>query len=247
MVGCMSVIAIMSDIHGNLAALQAVLRVIDDMGCDAAYCLGDIVGYGASPNECVETVVERGMRSIMGNHDAAVVGRLDTSHFSWEASEAVTWTRIVLTAENFAYLLHLPDRMLVGSHAVLVHATPEDCDSNILGCRDLFQQIRRLRRHPGVEICFFGHTHIPLLAAENRVHLGCTEALHLDGPGPYLINPGSVGQPRDGNPLASFALWDDAERTVTFRRVKYDVESAQRAIRRWGLPTSLAERLEVGV
>jgi len=243
----MAVHAILADIHGNLAALQAVLRAVDARGCDAAYCLGDIVGYGASPNECVELMIARGMRCIMGNHDAAVVGRLDTSGLSWEASEAVLWTRVVLTADHFAFLLHLPDRILVGSRALLVHGTPEECDRTILGRRDLFDHVRRLRRFSGLEICFFGHTHIPLLASDNRVHLGVTEPLPLDGPGPYMINPGSVGQPRDGNPCAAFALWDDGARTVTFVRVPYDIASSQQAIRRWGLPSSLAERLEVGV
>lgn len=242
----MALNAVISDIHGNLAALEAVLDHVDAVGCDRVYCLGDIVGYGGSPNECVDLICRRDVRSVLGNHDAAVIGRLDTSTFSWEASEAVMWTRLVLTAENFAFLLHLADRILVGASALLVHGAPEDRDRYILGRQDLFWHVRRLRRHTGLEVCFFGHTHIPLLATDNRVYLAGAEPLPLAGSGPFLINPGSVGQPRDGNPRASFVLWDDAERTVEFVRVSYDVEASQREIRRRGLPRSLAERLEVG-
>ncbi len=242
----MALYAVLSDIHGNLAALEAVLAHIDAAGCDAVFCLGDIVGYGGNPNECVERVCARDIRSVLGNHDAAVIGRLDTAAFSWEASEAVLWTRLVLTAENFTFLLHLSDRIVVGESALLVHGAPEDRDRYILGRQDLFWHVRRLRRHPGLEICFFGHTHIPLLATDNKVHLATGTPLSLDGAGPYLVNPGSVGQPRDGNPRASFVLWDDARRTLEFVRVPYDVQASQREIRRRGLPPSLAERLEVG-
>ena len=239
--------AIITDIHGNLAALEAVFARIDLVGCDAVFCLGDLVGYGGNPNECVAMVRRRGVRSIMGNHDAAVVGRTDTEAFNWEAGEAVLWTRIVLTAENFTYLLHLPERLAIGTRVLLVHGTPEDRDRYILDRQDLTGHLRRLRDQEGLEICFFGHTHIPLLASENCVHLACREPLRVDGAGPYLVNPGSVGQPRDGNPNASFVLWDDARRTVQFVRVPYDIEASQHAILRWGLPSSLADRLDVGV
>ena len=243
----MALNAILSDIHSNLAAFEAVLAHMDEAQCDAAYCLGDIVGYGGNPNECIERVCARGMRSLMGNHDAAVIGRLDTSGFKWEASEAVLWTRIVLTAENFTFLLHLPERIQLGTTALLVHGAPEDSNRYIIGRQDLFWHVQHLRRRVGLEVCFFGHTHIPLLATDNRVHLGCCEPIHLDGPGPFLVNPGSVGQPRDGNPRASYVLWDDERHTVRFVRVPYDVKASQQEIRRRGLPVSLAERLEVGV
>ena len=238
--------AIISDIHANLQALEAVLRKADSVGWDRMICLGDIVGYGAEPDECVELVSARCEATVMGNHDAAVLGTADTSHFSIPAREAVEWTAGRLSADNRRYLRDLPYSMEFDSFEI-VHSTPEDppawhyllSEFDAAALYDSF----------GADLLFYGHTHRACVF--QRSGGGEVNRLEPQGFAPaagnrYIINAGSVGQPRDGDPRASFVLLDTQGRWVEFYREQYDIELAQRRIVDAGLPRILATRLSHG-
>ncbi len=238
--------AIISDIHANLQALEAVLRKADSVGWDRMICLGDVVGYGAEPNECVELVSARCEATVMGNHDAAVLGLADTSRFSVAAGEVARWTAGRLSARNRRYLRDLPYSMEFDSFEI-VHSTPEDppawhyllSEFDAAALYDSFE----------ADMLFYGHTHAA--CAFRRSHEGGVSRLEPQSFSPaagsrYIINAGSVGQPRDGDPRASFVLLDTRERRVEFYREQYDIEQAQRRIIDAGLPRILATRLSHG-
>lgn len=241
--------AIFSDIHGNLEALQAVLADIEKQAPEAGkLCLGDVVGYGASPNECIELVRRCGAEALLGNHDQVAAGLTAGEEFNEAAQEAIFWTRDRLTPDSRDWLRALPwDTAKETFRAV--HSAPRDPGQfdYILSPHDALLQFR----HFTEQDCFFGHSHYPGLFMD----LGDgAESLALDPNKPltlhprfrYLINVGSVGQPRDNDPRAGWLLYDAATRVVTLRRVEYDVQGAQRKILQAGLPAFLAFRLEVG-
>ncbi len=238
--------AIISDIHANFQALETVLRKADSVGWDRMICLGDIVGYGADPNGCVELVSARCEVTIMGNHDAAALGITDTSRFSIPARESTQWTAAQLSAENRRYLGALPYSAEFGSFEI-VHSTPEDppawhylmTEFDAAALYDSF----------GKNLLFFGHTHVACVF--QRTAGGAVSQLEPQSFPPadgsrYIINAGSVGQPRDGDPRASFALLDTDRKQVEFYREEYDIELAQRRIIDAGLPRILATRLSHG-
>jgi diadenosine tetraphosphatase ApaH/serine/threonine PP2A family protein phosphatase len=240
--------AILSDIHGNLEALQAVLARIAGLGADAFICLGDLVGYNANPNECVDIVHREGITCIMGNHDAVACGLEEPDSFNPAAKIAVLWTRNNLSAEHRTYLRDLPREMPVDDFFIC-HGSVHDTNRYIMDrddVQDTFSLLAMLPKRPTV--CFFGHTHVqtaysiegPLIARE----LG--ESIRIDAGKRYLINPGGVGQPRDGDPRAAFLIYDRREHMVVFHHVEYDIAACQAKIIQAGLPVRLAQRLSVG-
>ena len=246
--------AVISDIHGNLEALQAVLEDIPE-GVEEIYCLGDVIGYGASPNECCELVRELQIPTITGNHDLAVTDlETDLAWFNPVAARAVQWTREQLSEDNAAFLLSRP-RTMRGHGALFVHGSVRDPDEYILDSLTAEENISALKsEYPEAHVCFFGHTHVKAIDPfpQNQTPVRPSEPVDLSQDGPYLVNPGSVGQPRDGDTFASYVLAEGTEPEaknapgVVYRFVEYDLEQAQTRIRQEGLPGMLADRLAVG-
>ncbi len=241
---------ILSDIHSNKEALGAVLAFVRRKPWDKAVCLGDIVGYGANPNQAVDRVRSlRPLVGIRGNHDKVCSGIEDGEMFNRMALEAAMWTRRKLTKGNLKWLRDLPEGpAIVDGAFAICHGTPIDEDAYIFG------EIEALNvfRHTEFPVCFFGHSHFPVIFAlsPDAITTVLTVAPSFRfklRPGTrYLVNPGSVGQPRDGNPLASFAMYDSDSRTVTIHRVPYHLREAQKKILAAGLPRPLADRLAIG-
>ncbi len=240
--------AVLSDVHGNRAALDAVLRDATRHRPDAYLCLGDIVGYGPHPNECVERIRALGGPVLAGNHDLAAAGVLDPEAFSPLAREAIEWTAGVLSAEARRWLATLPLRF--ESPAFLaVHGSPRDpVEEYIL---DLPTALAIFSAH-AFHLCLVGHSHVPgafVLDQDGTVAaraLPPGESLRLARGSRYILNVGSVGQPRDGDPRASYLLLDTASRTVTLRRIRYAIAVTQKEMVTQGLPVPLARRLSVG-
>ncbi len=240
--------AVISDIHGNLEALEAVLGDFPD-GLERVYCLGDVIGYGASPNECCELVRSMEMPTISGNHDLAVTDlSTDLAWFNPVAAEAVRWTREQLTEENARFLRTRP-RMIQAGTALFVHGSVRDPDEYILNGASARENLELLQEeYPSVHICFYGHTHVKAIAPAPDGPASGSHTLELGSGGPYLVNPGSVGQPRDGDTFASYVLAENGPKgpRVAYRFVEYDIETAQARIRAAGLPGMLADRLAYG-
>ena len=239
-------VGVFSDIHGNYPALQRVIGELDKMNLDALVCCGDVVGYGASPNECVELLRERKIPTIAGNHDFAAVERVDITYFNDIAKRSILWTRGVLTAENREFLNGLP-LTLETDDALFVHASPRNPEywSYIITIGDARQSFR----HFDQGICFIGHSHTPFVVENREGELAShtTPLVELNEGSQYVVNVGSVGQPRDRNPDACFAVLDLTENHVQICRTEYDLATAQDAIRNNGLPLELAERLAYGL
>ena len=236
--------AVISDIHGNLEALEAVLGDIPEEA-ERVFCLGDVIGYGASPNECCELVRREEMPVITGNHDLAVVD-LDTdlNWFNPVAEAAVRWTREQLDEENRDFLRSRP-RMMQTNEALFVHGSVRDPDEYIIDGTTAAENLAILKsEYPNVPLCFFGHTHVKAVAPSPNGAASESDWFDLGNGGPYLVNPGSVGQPRDGDTFASYVLAEGTD--VTYRFVEYDIEQAQARIRSAGLPGMLADRLAIG-
>lgn len=233
--------AILSDIHGNLEALTAVLEYLEKNSVDQIFCLGDIVGYGPSPNQCIELVRKYCTASVMGNHDYAVIGSGDTTHFNTYAKISTVWTREILTERNADYLKKLP---FVNTHynVTLVHATPHN-PSNwdyILSHKEAVMQLNAFKS----QVCFIGHSHIPIIFTEESVTRDSSYILEENKK--YIINVGSVGQPRDGDVRTCFTIYNSEENTVEYIRLKYDIQKTYNKISDAGLPIYLAERLLKG-
>jgi diadenosine tetraphosphatase ApaH/serine/threonine PP2A family protein phosphatase len=239
-------VAVISDIHANLRALEAVVEAIGREAPDAVWCLGDIVGYGPQPNACCEWAAANTEVCLAGNHDLGVLGALDLADFSPDAAAAATWTRRALTAEARSFLESLgtsAQRAGVG----LYHASPRDPAWEYVLT---WEVARDAMRQAATDLTLVGHSHVPLAIADGRGAIGGHAAggteLDVVG-GRWLLNPGSVGQPRDGDPSAAWLLLDLEARHASFRRVPYDVARTQAEIREQGLPDALAERLGYGV
>jgi putative phosphoesterase len=218
-------LAVLADIHSNYPALEAVLQDIGDL---ETYCLGDLVGYNPFPDEVVEAVRERDMKCIMGNHDYAVVTG-DVYGFNPYAAAAVLWTRKKMRRENLSYLRSLP--MTRADSVYMVHGSPRRCLDEYVTADYPDELLEHFLGLAGRSILALAHTHVPMVR-----HLG-------DG---LLFNPGSVGQPRDHDPRAAYAILDTEKKEVTIRRAGYDVEAVVEAVNREGLPRVLGERLREG-
>jgi predicted phosphodiesterase len=244
-------VAVISDIHSNRHAFEATLEAIADSDAAELWCLGDLVGYGAEPDACVELARRHAAVCLAGNHDLAVTGEISLEDFSRGASLAAQWTREVIAPENLAFLGTLRpqgEEGSTGGSLGLYHTSPRDpvweyVLSALLAELCLDEQPHR--------ICLIGHSHVALSFVRTAGELATGEprrdGARLDlATGEWLLNPGSIGQPRDGDPRASWLLLDLAEASVSFQRTNYDVAGAAAAIRAARLPDSLAERLEYG-
>jgi diadenosine tetraphosphatase ApaH/serine/threonine PP2A family protein phosphatase len=239
-------VAVLSDVHSNLHALEAVLAEVDRAGVDEVWCLGDLVGYGPRPNECVELLRERTSICLAGNHDLVVLGKISLAAFAGEAAEAAAWTRRVLGDERRRFLDSLSPQATT-DRAELFHGSPRDPVWDYVLSDDAAGATFRATSAPLVLV---GHSHVALeisegaelrgdkAAAGTRVELGAVRR---------ILNPGSVGQPRDGDSRAAWLEIDDNAGWATFRRTEYPVERTQAEMREAGLPEVLAARLEVGV
>ena len=243
-------VAVFSDIHANLPAFEAILRDSDEVGVEERWCLGDVIGYGAQPDGCVELARERCEVCLVGNHDLAVLGELDTSTFSSAAAAAVEWTAENTSKPNLDFLAGLQPSDITRA-AALYHASPRDpvweyvlWPEQAADCLEV--QDKR--------ISFVGHSHVALFFSateEDGVgeargwQAGAGTRLEIDE-GRWLINPGSVGQPRDGDPRAAWLELDTDSWEATYHRVGYDIERAATAIEQAGLPEHLARRLFQG-
>ena len=236
-------IAVVSDIHANWHALEAVLA---DMPAVAeVICLGDIVGYNAEPLKCLDFVREKRWPTLVGNHDRACTDVDILDWFNDDAAKAIEWTVNQLGKERLDWLAGLPDENHIGEEILLVHGSPRDhIYEYILDVPTAEANLDLI----GEQVCFHGHTHVPGIFRREEGTLKHDYAIggvyKLEGPS--LVNPGSVGQPRDGIPDASYAIWDRLAGTFEFRRVAYDREGAKAAIRASRLPERFADRLDVG-
>jgi diadenosine tetraphosphatase ApaH/serine/threonine PP2A family protein phosphatase len=237
--------AIISDLHANLEALKAVLARIDACGVDKTVCLGDVVGYNANPNECVALVRERRIPTVCGNHDAVACGLDEPWGFNPVAYKAVEWTRESLTEDSRNWLRQLPDTILVDDF-LAVHGSPNDRDSYLFTWDDIEPHLEHLEEQHR-RLCFFGHTHSPgVFSSDGLYAVDGEEAFKLNGKSRTFVNPGSVGQPRDGNPMAAFGLLDTEEGGFRLIRVPYPIENTAQSIMDAKLPYFLAERLFLG-
>lgn len=246
-------VALISDIHANLEALEAVLAAIAAEGVDLIIHLGDLVGYNANPNECVALIREQKILCVAGNHDRAVLDSRLAQDFNLLAYQALIWSQEQLHPEHKKFLEHLPLTLIVAGQFLACHGTPDSPDTYISLHFQGKRVLNQLRRELApLKICFFGHTH--------RRALWCRDprgkvsqlpiadgAIPLDPECHYLINPGSVGQPRNRIPLASYAILDTDTYSVRFHLVPYDIHHAQAKILAAKLPPYLAERLAEGI
>ncbi len=240
-------VAVVSDIHSNLHALEAVLAAIDADGPDELWCLGDLVGYGPRPNECCATIAGRADVCLAGNHDLAVRGTIDLAEFGGEAAVAAEWTRGVLEPAAQALLERLEPEG-AASGVALYHGSARDPIWEYVLDDEAAVATLELAGSPLVLV---GHSHVALRVVQSGEDLtgGVAAAgTELDVGGVRaLLNPGSVGQPRDGDPRAAYLLLDLDTQHASFRRVEYDIDRTQREMREAGLPEMLAARLELGL
>ena len=241
---------ILSDIHANQEALDAVVREAQGRW-DTAICCGDLVGYGADPNSVVDWVRANCALVVRGNHDRACTGIEDLEWFNPVAKSAALWTEQTLTPPNLVWVRDLPKGPLVLEQFEVAHGSPYDEDEYVMAGVEATGAFAYLQRR----LAFFGHTHLQGGYIWNQARVEAisrmpararSRTMEIDSGCAYLVNPGSAGQPRDGDPRAAFALYDSSANTVTYRRTPYDVAAAQRKIREAGLPPALADRLAVG-
>ncbi len=243
---------ILSDIHSNLEALEESLELAQGH-YDRAVCLGDLVGYGPDPNAVIERVRALTATIIRGNHDKACAGITDAEDFNPLARLATQWTRQKLSEQNLAFLRGLSTGPIVLDEFQIVHGSPDDEDEYIFGTAEALPTLRKLTS----QTVFFGHTHWQggfMLTPNGRFRSlrcvskenGRTTVLPLEDGGRYLINPGSVGQPRDGDCRAAFAILDEEQRQVEYYRAPYDLSKTQAKMQKAGLPEPLIRRLEIG-
>ena len=236
--------AIIADIHGNLEAFQVVLEDIRAQHVDHTVCLGDVVGYNANPKECLQIVREMNLPCVKGNHDEYCSTESPLDGFNPHAAQAVHWTRDQLSAEEKQWLRDLKFTRMV-SNFTMVHSTLDAPDR----WGYVFDKLAAAASFPyqNTQMCFFGHTHVPVaFMRDTMVRGGTYSKFKVDPSKKYFINVGAVGQPRDNNPKCAYVIYDMAAQTIELRRLDYDIEAAQAKILAAGLPERLAERLAFG-
>jgi len=247
-------ILVISDIHANLNALEAVLA--DAGECDATWCLGDLVGYGPDPNECIARVHRLpNLLCVIGNHDSAVLGQIDPNAFNSEARQAIEWTRKILTASSWEFLGSLPERVSTDPgyfnlprQITLVHGSPRQPVWEYL--LDTYTATHNFE-YFDTDYCFVGHTHLPIIFHHSDGRSPARPTIPDSGQRVSLspraiINPGSVGQPRDRDPRAAFIIYNPNEDVVEYRRAAYDIAGMQSRMRKLALPERHIVRLEGG-
>jgi diadenosine tetraphosphatase ApaH/serine/threonine PP2A family protein phosphatase len=238
-------VAVISDVHANYHALAAVLRAVDREGVDEVWCLGDMVGYGPKPNECCDAVRERADLCLVGNHDLVSLGELSVSDFNDEAAAAAVWTNKVLSEGSESFLRTL-EPQAERAEVQLFHASARDSVWEYILTEEAARATLELTTTPLVLV---GHSHVALALTlqDHNVAGGLApDGTRIELDGRWLLNPGSVGQPRDGDPRAAWLLLDFDGRFAGFRRVTYPIEETQAEMREAGLPPLLAARLERG-
>lgn len=246
-------IAIVSDIHANLEALKSTIKAIEDIGVDSIVCLGDIVGYGAQPNECCDLIREKALEFVIGNHDAGCCGMLDSTWFNPVAIRSLDWTIENLSDENLKWLKEMPFMLrkdeCIFTHALLYKKEEFYYDDELIPIYYSFSEM-----NDSCHVSFIGHSHKNnVLKADKKNNRLCEwrniPEIEIEDAFKYIINVGSVGQPRDKVPDASFTICEknDGKMTVTQHRAKYDIEATAKKIIDFGLPSILAERLFLGV
>ncbi len=241
-------IGILGDLHANLSALLAVLALLNQEKVTELYCVGDLVGYGPRPNEVLEVIRDRGVRCVAGNHDWALLGRIDSSYFNPYALQALEWTRGVISESNRRFLEDLPLRIDAPGFTVFHGSLPFPEAFNYL---QSFPAARACLADFATPIGFFGHTHVPMnfieREGESELDWHFREKWVLEPGCRAVVNVGSVGQPRDENPLAPVCIFDPESRSVSLLRTDYDIPEEQRRIRKTGLPKILGDRLVHGI
>ncbi|HZQ46445.1 MAG TPA: metallophosphoesterase family protein [Verrucomicrobiae bacterium] len=242
--------AIIADIHANWEAFQVVLADIKEQKCTHYACVGDVVGYGANPKECLKIVRDMGMPCVKGNHDEYCSTEDQLDGFNPHAAEAVNWTRQQLSSDERQWLKDLKYLRMVTSFS-MVHATLDGPQR----WGYVFDKLAAAASFPyqNTNVCFFGHTHVPVTfiretspGGQQVVKGGTYSKFKVDSAKKYFVNVGSVGQPRDNNPKAAYVVYDMTEGTIELRRLDYDIAGAQKKILDAGLPPRLAERLAYG-
>ena len=237
--------AILADIHGNLAAFEAVLQDIEERGgAEELWCLGDIVGYGPDPSECIALLRQYNHLCVAGNHDWAAIGKVAISDFNPDAAEACRWTARQLSPEDVRYLDNLP-LTLSRDDFTIVHGSPrEPIWEYVLSTQSATANLQFFE----TRFCLIGHSHLPVVfenAGGRCVLMELPAELRL-GENRMIINPGGVGQPRDGDPRTAYAIYDDGAATIYHYRIPYDIEATQERMVKHGLPSFLATRLSYG-
>jgi predicted phosphodiesterase len=235
---------IIADIHGNLEALQVVLEDIKQQRCTHVVCLGDVVGYGANPKECLDIIRGMNIPVVKGNHDEYIGSAENPEGFNDAAAEAVAWSRNQLTEDDRKWLRDLKYFRLVANFSI-VHATLDAPQR----WGYVFEKLEAAASftYQNTQVCFFGHTHVPVaFIRDTGVRGGTYSKFRVESGKKYFVNVGSVGQPRDGDPRSSYVIYDLSQQTIEIRRLDYDIPTAQRKIRAAGLPERLAERLASG-
>ena len=245
------IVAVISDIHANLEALNAVLDEIGSENIKNVWILGDILGYGPLPNECIDVVRDMGAVMIIGNHDLGTLREIDIDNFNEDGKKAIKWQRLRLSPDNLDFIKGLPEKANPIDDVLMIHGSPRHpvweyviaswiADENF--------------SHFNEKICFFGHTHLPTVykkVYENgseKIEVKAGDRLEISEKDfRWMINPGSVGQPRDGNPDSSFLIFDTNNMSIEFRRVAYQIDKTQEEMRGVGLPPFLRERLTKGL
>ena len=237
---------VLSDIHANLTALQAVIK--DAVSFDRVFCMGDVVGYGPDPNECIELLRSLPqLEVVMGNHDAGLSGVIEIDHFNYDAQVAlkIQGSSLTLASMEWLELLDL-EKDLAGIH--MAHGSPRNPIWEYI-----FSNYIALENFPAftTQVCLIGHTHVPTifeLTKHHKIRVLLPEQGDLwRSDKRFILNPGSVGQPRDGNPKAAYAIFDDSDQTWQFKRVAYDISSVQQRMQTLNMPVRHIERLERGV
>jgi predicted phosphodiesterase len=241
--------AIISDIHANSEALITVQRSLNRLYVDKIICLGEVVGYSADPDFGVKRICNLADLLIRGNHDKAVAGLINFNNFNYSAGSAVRWTQEnmqVSTLQNLKNFKSGPE--VIDRFFLACHGAPEDEDNYIINSQDALKSIYYVKKKfPEVRICFYGHTHIPALWNEQGRLLPLADSSALEKNTLYLINPGSVGQPRDNDPRTSFCVFDTDSWTYEYYREDYPISEAQAKIIRQGIAPALARRLALGL
>jgi len=237
--------AIIADIHSNLPALQAVLSDIEKYGVDEIVCAGDVVGYGPFPNECIEIVEKTVAHTVMGNHDCAILDTTELKYFNTYAREAIEWTLQVLIPKSVQFLSSL-GMIKILQDFTLVHSSPSSPGEWLY----IFSltEARKNFEHFRTPICFIGHSHIPTIFCHRneRCWVVRNTDIAIEPDTRYIINVGSVGQPRDADPRASYGIYNTETQNFTLHRVSYDIQTTQTKMAEMGLPTYLIKRLSYG-